>query len=124
MIGEAWPAVSLRLLQISFRQLPMFVEEAGREHLRDGCARFHFDDGVVAPERRAVVAVVTAVVDGEAGVEYDVFRGIERVRVDHGWIAFVRWENLPAQGDALLGPLDRQLADCFRDPFVAARIAE
>ena len=75
----------------------MFVEEAGREHLRNGCAGFHFDDGVVAPERRAVVAVVTAVVDGEAGVEYDVFRGIERVRVDHGWIVLVRWENLPAQ---------------------------
>src|ERR1051326_7375726 len=102
----------------------MFVEETGREQLRDGCARFHFDDGVVAPERRAVVAVVTAVVDGEAGVEYDILRGIERVRVDHGWIVLVRRENLPAQGDALSGPLDRQLAEIGRDPFVAARIAE
>src|SRR5260221_9506737 len=49
-----------------FRQLPVLVEQAGGEQVRNGCARLHLDDGVVAPKRRA------AILDGEAGVQHHV----------------------------------------------------
>ena len=43
------------------------------------CARLHFDDGIVAPKRRAVVAVVAAILDGQASIEHHILRRAERI---------------------------------------------
>src|SRR5215203_3886745 len=89
-----------------FRQLPMLIEQAGSEHFRDGCAWLHFYDGVVAPERRAVVAVVATILDGQARVQHHVLRWVERVRIDYGGKAVIRRERLSAHGDVCLCPLE------------------
>ena len=94
---NSWTSLGARAGQL-FRQLPMLVEQAGGEHVRNGCARLHFDDGVVAPERRAIVTVIAAILDGQAGVRHHVLRRVERVPVDRCGKALLRREALRAQG--------------------------
>ena len=93
-----------------FGQLPILVEQAGGGEIRNGCARFQLDDGILAPERRAVVAVVAAILDGQVGIQHHVLRRVERVRVDQGRKALIRQEGLRVGGDAFLGPLDAEFA--------------
>ena len=68
----------------------MLVEQAGGEHVRNGCARLHFDDGVVT--------VIAPILDGQAGVRHHVLRRVERVPVDRCGKALLRREALRAQG--------------------------
>src|SRR5260370_1426678 len=73
---------------------------------------------------RALIAVVAAILDGQPGIQNDVFCRIEGIRVDQSGVALIGGETLLTNRDRFLGPFYRQLPVQLRDPFVTARIAK
>jgi hypothetical protein len=94
----------------SAQQAPLFVEQAGGDQVGNIGPFLHLDNGVVPPVRHAVVAVVFAVGDGEAGIQNDVLGWIQRIGIDERRIIFSGGVVPAGERDGLARPSRRASA--------------
>src|SRR5215831_15739612 len=93
----------------SFWQLPAFVEQTSNQQIRNVGARLRLYDRVVAPKWRAVIAVVTAILDRQSRIQHHVLRRVEWIRIDQRGEALLGGETLCADRHRIFGPLHGKL---------------